>query len=71
MAARRQVVDGIGSLGRDPGHDRVVVGDVECTCAVEIELDDLVAACGEMRGEVATDEPAGAGDGRSHAPASW
>ena len=70
MTARRQVVDGIGPLVRHPRHDRVVVGDVECARAVEIELDDLVAPCREMHGEVATDEPAGSGDGRSHAPAS-
>ena len=71
VTARRQVIDRVGLLGRNARHHRVVVGHVERERAVEIQLDHVVAAGGEVRGEVTADETSGAADGCSHAAASW
>ena len=50
-------------------RDRVVVGDVDRLRVVDVERHDVDAARGEVRGEVATDEAARAGDDGLHAPA--
>jgi hypothetical protein len=60
------VIQRVGSFAGDALDDRGMVGDVERRRAGDVEFGNLVAARGEVGREVAADEPAGAGDERSH-----